>query len=222
MDQDSAAHKSDVARTLASAESNIRLTLATGCGYHFARTPTNQQTPRLPTISMESETDLQVAAIMEWLKARHWTLSIAESVTAGRVQARISSRSGASEVFVGGLTAYAVATKIQLLGVSSQEAIASNGVSEAVARQMAAGACSLFHTDVAVATTGYADSFLPGPFAFVAVQMPDLNPEVSPRSFCRRHEVVGDRRACQETFATHAIALLWESLQGDLPNADRD
>jgi nicotinamide-nucleotide amidase len=108
------------------------------------------------------------------------TLAVAESLTCGRLQARIGTISGASEFFLGGVTAYALEQKVVLLGVDRAEALASNCVSARVAEQMARGACVLFGADVGVATTGYAEGApaqgVATPFAWWAVarrQPPD-------------------------------------------------
>jgi nicotinamide-nucleotide amidase len=85
------------------------------------------------------------------------TLAVAESVTGGRVQARVVAIAGASEFFLGGITAYTLPQKVRHLGVDGAEAEATNGVSPNIARQMARGACALFGADLAVATTGYAE-----------------------------------------------------------------
>lgn len=85
------------------------------------------------------------------------TLAVAESLTAGHVQARISSVSGSSEYFLGGVTAYALEQKVKLLGVNRAHAKTVECVSQRVAVEMAAGACQLLGADLAVATTGYAE-----------------------------------------------------------------
>lgn len=86
------------------------------------------------------------------------TLAVAESLTCGRLQARIGAISGASEFFLGGMTAYSLDQKVRHLGVDRAEAQAVNGVSSRVAEQMARGACVLFGADLGVATTGYAEA----------------------------------------------------------------
>ena len=85
------------------------------------------------------------------------TLAVAESLTAGNVQARIASVSGASGFFLGGLTASSIEEKVTLRGVDRAAAKKVNCVSAAVAEDMALGAAKLFGAELAVATTGYAE-----------------------------------------------------------------
>lgn len=85
-------------------------------------------------------------------------LAVAESVTCGGLQQRIGRISGASDFFLGGITAYDAAQKFAHLGVDDAEAKAVNSVSAAIAEQMARGVCVLFNADVGVATTGYAEA----------------------------------------------------------------
>jgi len=120
------------------------------------------------------------------LRSPRWTLAAAESLTAGRVQARIASVSGASEYFLGGITAYTIDQKVKRLGVNRATAAAVNCVSAAVAEQMATGACALFGSDLAVATTGYAEAApalgVVRPFAWWALARRQANGVVTTRS----------------------------------------
>lgn len=99
------------------------------------------------------------------------TLATAESVTCGRVQAKIGKISGASEFFLGGITAYTLEEKVRLLKIDRTAAKKVNCVSAKVAEQMARGACRLFKADVGVATTGYAEPAhkIPQPFGYWAI-----------------------------------------------------
>lgn len=107
------------------------------------------------------------------LAAPRLTLATAESLTCGRVQARIGEISGASNYFLGGITAYSLDEKVHHLGVDRTVARRVNSVSAEVAAQMARGACRLFGSDLAVATTGYAEPSpadgAPDPFAWWAI-----------------------------------------------------
>ena len=101
------------------------------------------------------------------------TLAAAESITCGRVQARVGEISGASNFFLGGITTYSLEEKVRHLGVDRRAARRVNSVSAAVAEQMARGVCALFRSDIGVATTGYAersaDDNVPDPFAWWAL-----------------------------------------------------
>ncbi len=101
------------------------------------------------------------------------TLAAAESLTCGHVQAAIGATPGASEYFLGGVTAYSLDQKVALLGVNRRAAARVNCVSAEVAAEMAQGACKLFGSDLALATTGYAErapeSGVLAPFAWWAI-----------------------------------------------------
>jgi nicotinamide-nucleotide amidase len=107
------------------------------------------------------------------LREPRLTLAAAESMTGGRVQAAITAVPGASVFFLGGITAYTLDQKARHLGVRRAAALKVNSVSAEVAAQMARGASRLFEADVAVATTGYAESSpahdVDVPFAYWAI-----------------------------------------------------
>lgn len=105
------------------------------------------------------------------------TLAVAESLTCGRLQAKIGEISGASDFFLGGITAYSLEQKVKHLGVVRAIAAPVNSVSAEVAEQMARGACELFGADVGAATTGYAEpspaNGVAAPFAWWAIAVRD-------------------------------------------------
>ena len=104
---------------------------------------------------MNGKPTAELKALM--LRAPALTLAAAESMTCGRVQARVGEISGASNFFCGGLTAYSLEQKVRHLGVNRAAAKKVNSVSMEVAEQMARGVCKLFDSDLGVATTGYAE-----------------------------------------------------------------
>jgi nicotinamide-nucleotide amidase len=91
-------------------------------------------------------------------RAPRRTLAVAESLTAGHVQARVASIAGASGYFLGGVTAYTLEQKVAWLGVDRAAAAAVDCVSAEIATQMARGVAERFSADVGVATTGYAEA----------------------------------------------------------------
>lgn len=98
-----------------------------------------------------TDDDTMESVVLQQLRARGWTLGLAESVTGGLVAGRITNVAGASEVFRGAIVSYASDVKFEVLGVDPGPV-----VSEAAALQMAEGARRLLGCDVALALTGVA------------------------------------------------------------------
>ena len=96
------------------------------------------------------------AEIVEHLRQRGETISTAESLTAGAVSSALVTISGASDVFVGGLTAYRDEIKTSHLGIDPELIEKYSVISEEVAVAMAKGAINSFGTTWAIATTGVA------------------------------------------------------------------
>lgn len=94
--------------------------------------------------------------ILILLKELKLTLSSAESCTGGLVAKRLTDIPGSSDVFAGGVTAYANGAKIRLLGVSPETIEVHGAVSPETAAEMAAGARSRLETDIGIAVTGIA------------------------------------------------------------------
>jgi PncC family amidohydrolase len=84
------------------------------------------------------------------------TLSTAESCTGGGIASVITSISGSSEYFKGGIVAYANEVKTALLGVSETTLKKHGAVSEETVLEMAKGAMKSMKTSCAIATSGIA------------------------------------------------------------------
>ena len=84
------------------------------------------------------------------------TLSTAESCTGGGIASVITSISGSSEYFKGGIVAYANEVKTTLLGVSETTLEKHGAVSEETVQEMAKGAMKSMKTSCAIATSGIA------------------------------------------------------------------
>lgn len=84
------------------------------------------------------------------------TLVTAESCTGGGIGAALTSVSGSSAVFKGGIISYTNEVKNQILGVDADLLKEKGAVSAPVAEAMAKGARERLHADVAVSVTGLA------------------------------------------------------------------
>jgi nicotinamide-nucleotide amidase len=94
--------------------------------------------------------------VVAGLSHRKRTLALAESCTGGLIAHRMTNVPGASEVFLGGIVAYANRSKEKYLGVPAEILRTKGAVSEEVAHAMAAGARAGFKADYALAVTGIA------------------------------------------------------------------
>lgn len=96
------------------------------------------------------------AEVVAALRARGLTVATAESLTGGLVGAALTSVSGASAVYRGGIVAYATDLKHTLLGVGVADLARDGAVAAATAVAMADGVRSRTGADVGLATTGVA------------------------------------------------------------------
>ncbi|MFC1497697.1 CinA family protein [Verrucomicrobiota bacterium] len=84
------------------------------------------------------------------------TLAVAESCTGGLVGHQITSASGSSAYFLGGIIAYSNEVKIRELNVDAEAIDRHGAVSQEVAMQMAAGIKAKFGSDIGLGLTGIA------------------------------------------------------------------
>jgi nicotinamide-nucleotide amidase len=94
--------------------------------------------------------------VLERCRALRLALATAESCTGGLVGARLTDVPGASDVYVGGVVAYANDVKVGAAGVPEEVLIAHGAVSAEAARAMAHGVRDGLGADVALAVTGVA------------------------------------------------------------------
>ncbi len=100
--------------------------------------------------------DLLAAQVGRSLHAHGFMLATAESCTGGGVGQAITDIAGSSEWFERGFITYSNESKREMLGVS-QDALKLHGaVSEAVVREMVAGALQKSRAQVALAVSGIA------------------------------------------------------------------
>lgn len=90
------------------------------------------------------------------LRARRWTLAIAESCTGGLVASRITDIAGSSDYLQLGVVSYSNASKIDLLNVPADLIEVHGAVSEQVATAMATGVRERAHAHIGLGITGIA------------------------------------------------------------------
>jgi len=97
-----------------------------------------------------------VGVVGRLLEERGWMLGVAESLSGGLLAKRITDVPGSSRFFAGGLAAYSVELKRNVLGVPADVLDSCGPVSAETARAMALGAREVLGAEVVAATTGIA------------------------------------------------------------------
>ena len=100
--------------------------------------------------------DSLAAVVLQRLRQRGETLAVAESCSGGGIGAALAAVPGASDVFLGGVIAYANSVKQHLLGVPAVLLAERGAVSDPVALAMAEGARRATGSSWAIAVTGIA------------------------------------------------------------------
>jgi nicotinamide-nucleotide amidase len=147
------------------------------------------------------------------LRAVRKTVACAESLTGGGVAKRLTAAPGSSAYFRGSAVVYTAEAKRSLLGVSAETLEREGVVSEACAREMAAGARRIFDADVSVSLTGSAgpephDGARPG-IVWIALEADDV-------AHARELRAPGDRATVLRWSEQAALDLLRRYL-GALP-----
>jgi nicotinamide-nucleotide amidase len=154
------------------------------------------------------------------LRARGWTLAIAESCTGGLVGHMLTREPGASDFLLLDAVTYANSAKSRILGVDEETIRWHGAVSSEVAGAMAVGAKRVSGADVALALTGVAgpsggSEQKPVGTVYFALARPDGTTEV-------KHRVLGGDRARIQTLAAYVGLQLVRELCGtrvtDRPN----
>ncbi len=83
------------------------------------------------------------------------SVSVAESVTAGAVCNSLCAEPGASSYFKGGIVAYSIASKKEILGIDTDYAEKNNFANPFTTVEMAKAIVKKFKSRFGIATTGY-------------------------------------------------------------------
>lgn len=145
------------------------------------------------------------------LASRGLTLATAESCTGGLLAGRVTSVSGASAVFMGGIVSYDNSVKRALLGVPSETLVSHGAVSAETATAMADGVRGRIGTSLGVSTTGIAGptGAVPGkPVGTVYIAVSGLGETIA-----RRHNFTGDRDSVRAQACDAALLMLTERIR---------
>jgi len=149
-------------------------------------------------------------AVLDLLKGRGETLALAESVTGGLLSARLTAIPGASEAFLGGVTAYSARAKVELLGLDPALLNSQGTVSETTSRALAEAVRLRLGATWGLGLTGNAgpgaEGGAPLGTVFVALAGPG---GTSARTFC----LPGDRADVQLRGTGWALDLLRRALR---------
>ncbi|GAB1257060.1 CinA family protein [Aurantivibrio plasticivorans] len=154
----------------------------------------------LQLISEKAVTDLA-----DHLIGRRWCVTTAESCTGGGVAHAFTAVPGSSTWFEAGYVTYSNRIKNKLLGVHQETLERLGAVSEAVVKEMVAGALSLSDAEVGVAISGIAGPDGGSPekpvgTVWFAWQIKGQSPEAE-RCFFK-----GDRDHVRQQAIEHAIS----------------
>jgi len=164
---------------------------------------------------MTDQVEARVGAV---LRERGETVATAESCTGGLVCSLLTDVSGSSAYVDRGFVTYAYDAKREVLGVSRESLDSRGAVSEAVAREMAAGARDHADTTWGVSTTGIAGpdgGSEEKPVGTVWIGVAYAAPWGSEASFSRAvlEEFDGDRLAIKRAAAEAALSELLGAIE---------
>lgn len=94
--------------------------------------------------------------LIEFLIQKNLTISAAESLTGGLLQAKIVSIPNASKVFVGGVVSYTKEAKCKLLGLTMEDINKYGVYSNETSLSMAMGVKKLTNSDISIGISGVA------------------------------------------------------------------
>ena len=148
------------------------------------------------------------------------SIACAESCTGGNVAARLSSISGSSAYFLGGIVSYSNSAKHTLLGIPNEILERVGAVSPECALAMAEGARHAFDADIAVSTTGIAGPTgaterKPVGLVYIAISIQGAHQ-------VEEHHFLGDRATITSAATERALELLFDGIGQLIHNTTSD
>jgi nicotinamide-nucleotide amidase len=160
-----------------------------------------------------ADDDSLASVVGNLLREAKQTLSVAESCTGGGLGQLLTTISGSSDYFHGGVISYDNQVKISVLGVNTEDIATFGAVSSQVAAQMALGVKKLMQTDWAISITGVAGptggtETKPVGLVYIGLASPDASIE----TFSYNLGVQQDREWIRQLSSCHALDRLRRQL----------
>jgi PncC family amidohydrolase len=148
------------------------------------------------------------------------SIACAESCTGGNVAARLTSISGSSAYFLGGIVSYSNSAKHALLDVPDEILESVGAVSAECALAMAEGARHVFDADITVSTTGIAGPTgaterKPVGLVYIAISIQGAHQ-------VEEHRFLGDRAAITAAATERALEVLFDGIGQLIHNTTSD
>ncbi len=152
-----------------------------------------------------------IERLHEYLIEKKLTISVAESLTSGRLGDILTMYSGSSSYFKGGVMAYANDIKKSVLNVPNEILENEGAVSCDVVKYMSEGVSRLMNTDIGIALSGIAG---PSGGGEKPVGLIWIDVFYNHNHFSRKFHFLGDRDSIKESSVNSALFLLWGVLNG--------
>ena len=163
-----------------------------------------------------AEADISLEkSVLDFMKERDLTLSVAESCTGGALSHLITQHPGCSAVFLGGAISYSNNLKQVMLGVSPETLDQFGAVSEETVKEMARGAVERYRSNYSIAVSGVAgpDGGTPDkPVGTVWIAVASSNKVIT-----RKFEFGSRRIQNIERSSISALTILFKLLKEDNP-----
>ena len=161
-------------------------------------------------MSSYAELAALAARVGQWLLRSRRRLVTAESCTGGFIAKTLTDIPGSSQWFECGYVTYSNEAKARDLSVTWRTLVEHGAVSEAAAREMAAGALRVAGVDLAVAVTGIAgpDGGAPGKPVGTVWFGSCVRRETQVELAAERVQFAGDRQAVRRGSVEYALKLI--------------
>lgn len=153
-------------------------------------------------------------SVVDLLKEKELTLSLAESCTGGAIAARIVNVPGASQVFTHGFVTYSNRAKRECLGVKKSTLKTVGAVSAKCAKQMAKGGCAASGADICLSVTGLAGP--DGGTSETPVGTVFMGCCCNGHTIIREYHFTGNRTKIRQQAVASALVLLRECMMGEV------